>query len=385
MKILLISNLASGLYNFKKELIQELLYTNSYLKNNHLSNNEVIICVPNSDIDSKFEELGCNVINVDMERRGTNPLKDFLLIKNYHSIIKKVKPDVVMTFTIKPNIYAGIAAQLTQAEYISNVTGLGSSIRSDSKLKGLISILYKIGVKGANYINFENQSDLDFFNEYIYENNKSHLMSGSGINLDKFKFQEYPKDKNIKFLTIGRIMRDKGTYELLESAKIIKEKYPSVEFILAGSYEEESFKDIIEDYHSKGIIKYLGVRNDIPKLIKDCHCVIHPSYHEGLSNVLLEAGASGRPVIASDVPGCRETFIDGKTGISVRPRDTNSLQIGIEDFLELNTEKRADMGYKARKLIEQKFDRKKVVCDHIEQIYKLRSTYHNYRGKNGQN
>ncbi|WP_049690263.1 glycosyltransferase family 4 protein [Anaerococcus jeddahensis] len=369
MKILLISNFARGLYNFKKELIQELLHPNSYLNNNYLSKNEVFICVPHSEIDAKFEELGCFVINVDMERRGTNPFKDFVLLKNYHNIIKKVKPDVAMTFTIKPNIYAGIAAQLTQTEYISNVTGLGSSIRSDSKLKGFISRLYKIGVKGAKYINFENQSDLDFFNDYIYINNKSKLMAGSGVNFDRFKFQEYPSGKkNIKFLTIGRIMRDKGSFELLEAAKVIKENYPNVEFNLVGSYEEGYFKDIIKDYAGKGIINYLGVRNDVPDLIKDCHCVIHPSYHEGLSNVLLEAAASGRPVIASDVPGCRETYINNVTGLSISPKNIESIVEAIEDFIEKDYESKKLMGIKARKYIEDRFDRKDVVAKHIEQI-----------------
>lgn len=369
MKILLISNFARGLYNFKKELIQELLYPNSYLNNNLLNNNEVVICVPHSEIDTNFIELGCSLINVDMERRGTNPFKDLILLKKYCSIIRKVKPDLVMTFTIKPNIYGGIAAQLTKTEYISNVTGLGSSIRSDSKLKGIVSRLYKIGVKGARYINFENQSDLDFFNEFIYKNNRSNLMAGSGVNLDRFKFQKYPSsEKKMKFLTIGRIMRDKGSFELLEAAKIIKEKYPDLEFYLVGSYEEDCFKDIIEEYVGKEIINYLGVRNDVPDLIEDCHCVVHPSYHEGLSNVLLEAAASGRPVIASDVPGCKETFIDGKTGFGVKVRDVQDLVSQIDKFINLPYTKKEKMGIDAREYIKNKYDRKYVVAKHIEQI-----------------
>lgn len=369
MKILLLSNSSSGLYNFKRELIQELLYSNSYLNNNLLNNNEVVICVPHSEIDTNFIELGCSLINVDMERRGTNPFKDFILLKKYCSIIRKVKPDLVMTFTIKPNIYGGIAAQLTKTEYISNVTGLGSSIRSDSKLKGIVSRLYKIGVKGARYINFENQSDLDFFNEFIYKNNRSNLMAGSGVNLDRFKFQKYPSsEKKMKFLTIGRIMRDKGSFELLEAAKIIKEKYPDLEFYLVGSYEEDCFKDIIEEYVGKEIINYLGVRNDVPDLIEDCHCVVHPSYHEGLSNVLLEAAASGRPVIASDVPGCKETYINNVTGLAISPKNIESIVKAIEEFIEKDYESKKLMGIKARKYIEDRYDRKNVVKMHIEQI-----------------
>lgn len=369
MKILLISNFSSGLYNFKNELIQELLYPNSYLDNNPLNKSEVVVCVPPSEIDLKFKDLGCDVINVNFDRRGTNPFKDLILLKNYYSIIKNVNPDVVLTFTIKPNVYAGFASQLTKTNYISNVTGLGSSIRSDSKLKKLISKLYKIGVKGARYINFENQSDLNFFNKYIYTNNNSNLMAGSGVNLDRFKFQEFPRDdKNIRFLSIGRIMRDKGSFELLEAAKTIRENYPNVEFNIVGSYEEDEFKDIVKDYDSRGIINYLGVRNDVPDLIKDSHCVVHPSYHEGLSNVLLEAGASGRPVIASDVPGCRETFIDGISGIAVKSKNAVDLINKLEEFINMSYIKKEEMGMRNRLHVEKNFDRKNVVMDHLNQL-----------------
>lgn len=369
MNILMLSNDSDGFYNFKNELISELIKPNSYLKYNELGSNRVWVSVPDNYKIEKLKELGSTVKKINFNRRGTNPIKDFMLFLKYIKIIRDVKPDAVLTFTIKPNIYGGLACSILGIPYISNVTGLGSSIRSDSKLKGLISKLYKIAVKDAKYINFENQSDLDFFNENIYSNNKSNLMAGSGVNLGRFKFQEYPSiEKNIKFLTIGRIMRDKGSFELLEAAKIIGENLPNVEFNLVGSYEEDDFKDIIEDYDRKGIINYLGVRNDVPDLIKDCHCVVHPSYHEGLSNVLLEAAASGRPVIASDVPGCRETFIEGETGISIMPKNVESLVKAIKDFIEKDYVSKKNMGINARKYIEHRFDRKNVVAKHIEQF-----------------
>ncbi len=369
MRIMLISNSTRDLYVFKKELISELISPNSYIKNNTLDSNEVYICVPDARENQKYERLGCKVINVDLKRRGTSASEDFKLFKNYFKIINENKPDIVMTFTIKPNIYAGLACRILNIDYISGVMGLGSSIRNNNALSKFIGVLYKVGTKDASYINFENQSDLDYFNKYIYSNNKSNLLSGSGVNLNKFEYKKYPEnDGTVRFLTIGRIMKDKGSYELLEAAKIIKERHDNVAFNFIGLFEEEDLKNKFIEYQNKGVINYLGYREDVPNIIKDSHCIIHPSYHEGLSNALIEASASGRPVIASDVPGCRETFIKDETGISIMPRNVDSLVKGINDFIKKDYESKKLMGIKARKYIEDRFDRKNVVAKHIEQI-----------------
>ena len=372
MKILLISNSSRDLYLFKKELIIELSNPNSYIDNNPLKSNDIYICVPSNDNNKKFEELGCQVINIDVDRRGTSIFKDAILLINYIEAIKNIEPDVTMTFTIKPNVYGGIACRITNTKYITGVMGLGSSIRSNNYLSKFIGFLYKTGSKASSYINFENKADLDYFNKNIYDNNKSYLLSGSGVNLDKFKYKEYPiDDGTIRFLTIGRVMRDKGSYELLEVAKIIKDRYNNVEFNFVGLFEEDRLKSEFLKADQLGIINYLGYRKDVPEIIEKCHCIIHPSYHEGLSNALLEAAASGRPVIASDVPGCRETYVNRVTGMSVKPRSIQSLVDSIEYFLELNYPEKAIMGVKARKYIEKEFDRKNVVSEQIRQIYEI--------------
>lgn len=372
MKILILANDSKAIYNFKNELFLELVKPNSYIKNNGLSTNDVTICVPKDINNKKFEEIGCRVIDINVDRRGTNILKDLKLFNNYLNIINTIKPDLTLTFTIKPNVYGGIACRLTKTNYIAGVTGLGTSIRSHNFLSNFIGKLYKIGTKNASYINFENQSDLDYFNNNIFKNNKSHLLSGSGVNLEKFKYKDYPEDDGItRFLTIGRIMRDKGTYELLDAAKIIKERHDNVEFNFIGLFEEDDLKEKFLIYNEQGIINYLGFRDNVSEIIRDNHCIIHPSYHEGLSNALLEAAASGRPVIASDVPGCRETYVNRVTGMSVKPRSIQSLVNSIEYFLELNYPEKAIMGVKARKYIEKEFDRKNVVSEQIRQIYEI--------------
>lgn len=372
MKILLLSNSSSGLYNFKRELIEELIKPNTYVIENKIGANEVHVVVPDNKKSVELAELGCKITYVDLERRGTNPLKDFKLLLSYFNIIRKEKPDAVLTFTIKPNIYGGIACSILKIPYISNITGLGTSIRNKSAITGFIEKLYCIGLKKAEKLYFENESDLQFFNNEIMKNSKSILLPGSGINLNRFKFKEYPKDdKIINFITIGRIMKDKGSNELLESIKLLNSRYDNINFYIVGNYDEDNFRETIESMNQNGLIKYLGVREDISDLISESHCVVHPSYHEGLSNVLLEAAATGRPVVASDVPGCIETFIDGKTGIAIKPKSVSSLVSGIESFIDLNTDDKSLMGKSAREYVENKFDRNIVIKEYIKELNNL--------------
>lgn len=369
MKVLIFSNTSKGLYNFKKEFIEELINPKTYVKKNVLKASEVTICVPDDYNKYKFIELGCNVVNIDLERHGKNILKEFKLMYNYYKLIKKIKPDVVFTFTIKPNIYSGIVCQLTKTPYFSNITGLGTTIRNESFITKFIKKLYKFGTKGAEKIYFENSSDLNYFNDYIYRNKKSVLMPGSGINFHRFPYISYPNNENkINFVTIGRIMRDKGITELLEAAKFLKAKYKNIDFYIVGEYDEAKYKDEIENLNRQAVIKYLGFRDDISKLIGMSHCIIHPSYHEGLSNVLLEAAATGRPVIASYVPGCKETFINGVTGIAIEPKDTKSLINKIEEFIKIDYDEKINMGKKARNFVESKFNREIVIEYYIENL-----------------
>lgn len=372
MKILILSNSSGGLYNLKRELIEELLKPNSYVDENRLGVNDIYVVIPDDKKSKELNKMGCKVKLIPLQRRGTNPIQDFKILVQYFNIMKKIKPDVVLTFTIKPNIYGGIISSLLKVPYIANVTGLGSSIRDKSVITGFVETLYSIGLKNSNKIYFENSSDLDFFNDNILNNNKSLLLPGSGINVNRFPYRDYPIDNGvIKFLTIGRIMKDKGSDELLKAAAFIKSKYDNVEFYLAGDYDEYNYKDMIIEYDNKGIINYLGYRSDISELIANSNAIIHPSYHEGLSNVLLEAGAVGRPVIASNVPGCRETFIEGKTGISIEPRSTESLVHGIEEFINLDYKKKIYMGLEARKHVYGNFDRKIVIQEYVDTLNNL--------------
>lgn len=360
MKVLILSNIGMGLYKFRKELIEELI------KEKH----DVNISLPKDEYVDKFRKLGCKIIDTPLERRGTNPLKDLRLLFNYIKILKQINPDIVLTYTIKPNVYGGIACTFTNTPYIVNVTGLGTSIESGGIIQKLTLMLYKIGLKKASCIFFQNKSNQQFFLEKGIIKGNYRLIPGSGVNLDKHKFEDYPEEKNkIRFLFIGRIMKAKGIEELLKAAEIIKEKYPDVQFDIIGPIEED-YEQKLKDLNTKGIINYLGRQDDVHSFIKKSHATILPSYHEGLSNVLLESASTGRPVLASRVPGCMETFDEGISGYGFEARNVESLVKTIIKFINLPYEQKIRMGINGRRKIEKEFDRKIVIDAYLEEINK---------------
>lgn len=372
MRILILSNNSDGLYKLKKELLLELVHSKAYIESNKLENNRVVISVPDDKRVKDLQDLGCEVYKTPMERRGKNPFKDIFVLVSYLRLIRKVNPDVILSFTIKPNIYGGLAARFRHKTFIPTVNGLGSSLQNDNLSSKFIKFLYSISFKKSPVILVQNESILDYFKKNVLKLGNYKLIPGSGINLNRFHFENYPDNTDkIIFITIGRIMRDKGIVEFLESVSRVKNKYGSmVEFYLIGAYDEPELKSLVDEYDKNKLIHYLGYRKDINKLVSKCNCVIHPSYHEGLSNVLLEAGATGRPVIASDVAGCRETFINGVSGLVVKAKDSEDLTRKIEEFINIPYEEKVQMGKANREYVEKNFDRKIVVEKYIECIEK---------------
>lgn len=359
MKVLVLTNSDLGLYKFRKELLQSLI--------DH--GNEVFISLPDGKFVQSMVAMGCHFIQTSLERRGMNPIKDLMLVFQYKRIIQKIEPDVVLTYTIKPNIYGGIVCRIYKIKYIENITGLGTAIEDKGALSKVLLLLYKIGLKGAAQVFFQNKRNQKFFKAKSIIK-KSRLIPGSGVNLQEHCYEEYPDTGEIRFLFIGRIMRDKGIDELLICAKYISEKYRNVYFDLIGDYDEERYRDEIAFLEKAGTITYLGSQDNVHTFIRSHHAIILPSYHEGLSNVLLEAAACGRPVLATLVPGCRETFIDGISGIGFSAKSSDALIKAVENFISLPYEKRREMGIYGREKMEQEFDRKLVIDAYIDEIYK---------------
>ena len=354
--LLILANDISGLYLFRRELIQELL-----------KNRRVIIYAPDGEMVKKFIEMGCKFLPCSyLDRRGTNPLKDLFLLKHYSSVLKQEQPDVVLTYTIKPTAYGGLMCGLQRVPYISNITGLGTSIENGGLLAFISTSLYKAGLKKAECVFFQNETNRRLFLEKRIVKGKTKLVPGSGVNLQQHCAEPYPDETDgIRFLFVGRIMRDKGIGELLEAFKTIHSRYPNVTIDVVGPEEEDYAAAFAE---AGDAVRYLGPQTGMHDFYKNCHCVVLPSYHEGTANVMLEASATARPVITTTVPGCRETFDEDITGFGCEAKNAASLTAAVEKFLNLTTVERAQMGQAARAKMEREYDRQLVIDAYKEEI-----------------
>lgn len=356
--ILVLTNNIGGLHSFRKEVMKAIVDAGY----------EVYISEPDEDERAKyFEGIGCHIIKTEFNRRGMNPLADMKLMMTYRKMIKQLKPKAVLSYTIKPNVYGGIACRLTHTHQLANVTGLGDAIENGGWLQKLTITLYKIGIKKAHRVFFQNQTNREVCIQYGIADNSSILLPGSGVNLMHHSYQEYPLDGVLKFLFISRLLKDKGTDEYFEMARAIKAKYPNTEFQILGAVEG-NYKEQLDKLVSEGIIYYLGTTSDVRPYLGRVHCTILPSYHEGMSNVNLESSANGRPVITTNVAGCRETVTDGKTGYLVDIRSAKSLINAVECFINLPYSQKVQMGKMAREKVEIEFDRQIVVDAYLKEI-----------------
>lgn len=358
MKILIICNCTTGLERFRGMLIRSLIDCG----------HAVNIVVPLSEeMDEKnaevrVESYGCELIRIPMERRGMNPVHDLELLKGYHKILKQQKPDMVLTYTIKPNIYGGMACRVLKIPYAVNITGLGTAFQKDDLLKKLVVAMYKTALKKAKVVFFENVENKDTLVDMkIVPEHKTHVLAGAGVDLEHFTYKKYPEDRdNIRFLFIGRVMQEKGMEELFTAMKQLREEnYPCILDVVGGF--EENYEDIIKKYEQDGWLHYHGYQGDVRPFIEQSHCFVLPSWHEGMANTNLECAATGRPVITSQIHGCMEAVVEGESGYLCECKNAESLYLAMKKFCELPYEKRADMGVAGRKHMEDVFDKRKVV------------------------
>ena len=360
-KILILTNSINGFYSFRNELIEELLK----------SKYEVIISSPYDSKSDYYMSKGINVINTIIYRHGKNPFNDLKLLFYYRGIIRKFKPIVILTYTIKPNIYGGLAARITKTPYLTNITGLGTAVENKGLLQFITLRLYKVALKRADTIFFQNKENMDFMLEKGIKGKKQRLLPGSGVNVEHFNYIEYPKDGVLHFLFIGRIMKAKGVDYYLKAAKYIKSKYPNTMFHILGGYEED-YKTIINEYDKRGYIKYHDRVDDVREFHKIAHVIIHPTYYpEGMSNVLLEGASSGRPLIATNRSGCKEIIEHGQNGYLFDIHNQLDLNKKIEDFINLSYQDKKNMGISGREKVKKDFDRKFVIDSYLNEIFSL--------------
>ena len=356
---LVLTNNIGGLHSFRKEVMAAII------------NNGFDVYISEPDDDERvhyFEEIGCRVIKTSFNRRGMNPLSDLWLMIQYRKIIRQIRPKVVLTYTIKPNIYGGMACRMTHTPQLANVTGLGDAVENGGWLQRLTISLYKIGLKKAHTVFFQNKSNRNYCIQNGIADERSVILPGSGVNLEHHILQDYPiDDGKIRFLYIGRLLKDKGIEEFFETARVIHDKYPNTEFQILGSVEGP-YQTLLNELTNAGYVNHLGTTSDVRPYIGAVQCTIMPSYHEGMSNVNLESAANGRPVITTDVPGCRETVEDGKTGYLVKAKNAASLIEAVEKFISLPYEQKKLMGQAGRKKVELEFDREIVVRAYLNEI-----------------
>ena len=358
MQILILANHSGGLYDFRKDLISELKKYAS-----------VTVAVPHNDRWDELLHLADRVIELPIDRRGMNPLHDSKLFHQYRAILKEVKPDLVLTYTIKPNIYGGLACRMAHIPYAVNITGLGSAIENGGWLKKFVLALYKPALKGARVIFFENTGNRDTLTATgVVPRGRDAVLNGAGVNLDDYPYQSYPQEGPVRFLFVGRVMHEKGVDELFAAAKRMKQEYgDSVEFHIVGSFEE-GYKPLMDELEQAGVVQYHGYQSDMKRFYAMASCVVLPSYHEGMSNVLLEAAASGRPLITSSIPGCREAVEDGNSGYLCPAKDANALYGAMQRVMELFVEQRSEMGCRGRERMEQQFSKTVVVTETIKHL-----------------
>ena len=360
MRVLIVANADIGLYKFRKELLEELV-----------KNNEVYIALPKGEFYNELVAIGCRYIVTELDRHGTNPLKEFKVVSLYKRIIKEVKPDIVFTYTIKPNVYAGIACASLNVPYVANVTGLGTAVENPGIMQFVTVNLYRYGLRKAQKVFFQNTENRDFMVNKGVVKGKHDMLPGSGVNLNSYTVSEYPNGDTVDFVFVSRIMKEKGIDQYLDAAKEIRKRHPETRFHICG-FCEQAYEEELQKLNEDGTIIYHGLVKDMAAIYRQMSCTIHPTYYpEGLSNVLLESAASGRPIITTNRSGCREVVDNGINGYVVEEKNSQDLIEKIEMFLAKSIEERKQMGLAGRKKVEKEFNRQIVIDKYLGEMKRI--------------
>jgi glycosyltransferase involved in cell wall biosynthesis len=357
MKILLSVNAAWNIWNFRKPLVEALI----------AEGHSVMVLAPRDDTAAKLEALGCSVRHLEMSVKGLNPARDLGLLLRLRHIFRALRPDIVLSFTIKNNIFGALAAKTLGLPFIPNVTGLGTAFLSGGALETVAVSLYRTAFRGLPVVFFQNDEDLDLFlARGLVSQDQARLLPGSGIDLVRFAPAPWPEEGRAPvFLMIARLLRDKGVLEYVDAARRVKATLPAARFQLLGAAGVENRsaigRETVLQWEAEGVIEYLGTVDDVRPAIAAAHCIVLPSYREGAPRTLIEAAAMARPVIATDVPGCRAVVEAGRTGFLCEVRSGESLARACQDFLDLGQADRVKMGEAGRAKMARDYDQRLVV------------------------
>lgn len=367
MKIAIVLNTSWNIYNFRMGFVKAL----------QAEGVEVHTIAPVDDYTQYLIEAGCIHHPLKMDARGANPIKDSGLIFELLLIYRKIRPDVILHYTIKPNVYGSFAAALLGIPAINNVCGLGTVFLKKNLVSAIAIALYKISFRFPEKVFFQNQEDLHLFiNKNLIKKEKADLLPGSGIDLKKFKPMAFRRNHRFTFIMISRLIIDKGVLEYIEAIKILKDKGVQARFQILGAKDPEHKRgiksDVIDEWIREGLIEYLGTTKNVHPYISGADCVVLPSYREGTPRALLEAASCSKPMIATDVPGCHQVVKNNYNGFLCNLKDAEDLAAKMENMLSLDNEQLKQFGENGRALVEREYDENIVIDKYINSINTLR-------------
>ena len=330
---------------------------------------------PPDEYSERLAELGCHYEPMPMDNKGTSILRDLALLLRFYRALRQLRPDVVLCYTVKPNVYGSLAAHILGIPVVYNVAGLGTVFINPGVVTRVVRLLYRAAFSRARHVFFQNDDDRDYFvSTNLVDAGRTGRLPGSGINLETFGQLPLPGGKPFRFLLVARLLYDKGIGEYVAAARRLKVSHPDVECCLVGFLDVENVTAVsradVEAWEEEGVIRYLGASDNIREQIADCHCIVLPSYREGLSRTLLEGAASGRPLIATNVTGCRELVRSGVNGFLVRPRDEADLYEQMKGLVDLGPDTWQAFGEASRHEIAPAYDEKIVIDRYLDIIHR---------------
>ncbi|WP_202411280.1 glycosyltransferase family 4 protein [Aeromonas veronii] len=377
IKLVLVANTSWSMFNFRRGVIGRLL-DEGYL---------VTIIAPVDDFSDKLREMGCDVVGLQMSAKGTNPLQDIKLVHTLYSLYKKIAPDFIIHYTIKPNIYGSLAAKLANIPSLAITTGLGYTFVNDNFVAKVARSLYKLAFNFPNEVWFLNEDDRrEFLQHRLVANHKAMLLHGEGVDLEHFSPQslrivnsemETDEQKYVRFLLIARMLWDKGIGEYIAAARVIKQRYPQAIFQLLGACDVSNpsviTREQIRLWEENGLVEYLGTTDDVRPFIMNADCIVLPSYREGIPRTMIESASMGKPLIVTDVPGCRDVVIPDSTGLLCPVKDAAALAHCFEKILNMSAEQITNMGKSGREFMALKFDEQVVINRYMKTLKKYLS------------
>lgn len=367
-KIAIVANSAWNIYNFRLGLVRALMEKGF----------QVVAIAPPSELAVEIKAVGCQFIEIgQLTRKGKNPIKDITLLLEFAKVFRKEEIDVVLQYTIKPVIFGTLAAVLSKTKTINTITGLGYSFARTGIMNSIVKWLYRISLLNADKVFFQNQDDLNLFlKNKIVLRSKTGIVDGSGIDTDRFVPTSQRIESNFfNVLFVGRFLKDKGIKELIDAGRIINEKFTNVIFNLVGDIDPDNPASVSRSEIKKWIgypwVSFHGIVNDTRPYIANSDVVVLPSYREGIPRSLLEAMSMAKPIITTDVPGCREIVQDGKNGFLIPAKNVTLLLEALIKMINLGSSKRLNMGALGREMVLERFEEKLIVQKYMDTIGSL--------------